>query len=405
MIRSQSFLYITVADFIVRSAYQMGKTPLLPIYAAALGASDIFLGFIVAVSTLTGMVFKPLIGLLSDRWGRRTWLLVGTTFFTGMPFIYGVVDTPEQLFAIRIVHGFATAIYGPVTLAYVAELSQIKRAERLGWFSIARNSGYVIGPISAGWMLLTISPVAVFTIIGLLSSIAFIPILNLSEAGPKTHNTRGNILRQTREAMWSGSKTPEVWISGLIDAMLLIVLYATKTFLPIYALSVGISIFAVGIFFAVQYAVQIALTPIGGKFSDRLGHLNTIGLGIMVLAIGLILITMTETAILFLAPAILIGIAQALVSPSTVALLSVKMDHKYLGLGMGMIGTLKNAGKIIGPSLAGILVYWLDFTPAFLSITGVLLAIALIILSSSFYRKKHPFGKSSRKTCRLSSNG
>ena len=44
---------ITLADFIVRSAYQVGKTPLLPIFAASLGASDALLGLIVAISTLT----------------------------------------------------------------------------------------------------------------------------------------------------------------------------------------------------------------------------------------------------------------------------------------------------------------------------------------------------------------
>ena len=67
MIRSRNFAYITSADFIVRSAYQMGKTPLLPLFAAALGASDAFTGFIVSVSTLTGMVLKPFVGILSDR--------------------------------------------------------------------------------------------------------------------------------------------------------------------------------------------------------------------------------------------------------------------------------------------------------------------------------------------------
>ena len=66
---------ITLADFIVRTGYQMGKTPLLPIFAATLGAGDILLGLIVSVSTLTGMLLKPTFGLLSVRWGRRWWLL------------------------------------------------------------------------------------------------------------------------------------------------------------------------------------------------------------------------------------------------------------------------------------------------------------------------------------------
>ena len=105
MIRSRAFAYVTAADFTVRSAYQMGKTPLLPIFAASLGAGDVLLAFIVSVSTLTGMVLKPFIGVLSDRWGRRIWLIVGTVFFALMPFAYRFVPTPEPLFAVRLIHG------------------------------------------------------------------------------------------------------------------------------------------------------------------------------------------------------------------------------------------------------------------------------------------------------------
>ena len=148
MVKTREFAFITSADFIVRTAYQMGKSPLLPVYAASLGATDIFLGLIVSVSTLTGMLLKPIIGLLSDNSNRKIWLLIGTTFFSLIPFLYYLVETPDQLFLIRIIHGTATAIYGPVSLAFVSELSKYQQAERLGWFSIARNLGYVIGPIA-----------------------------------------------------------------------------------------------------------------------------------------------------------------------------------------------------------------------------------------------------------------
>ena len=102
MKQDRNFLYITFADLMARSAYQMGKTPLLPLFAAMLGATDAFLGIIVSVSTLTGMLFKPLFGILSDRWGRKGWLVVGTLFFAIVPFFYWLVQTPQQLFVIRI---------------------------------------------------------------------------------------------------------------------------------------------------------------------------------------------------------------------------------------------------------------------------------------------------------------
>ena len=69
----------------MRTAYQIGKTPLLPLYAASLGASELLIGYVVSVSTMTGMLTKPLFGLLSDRMGRRLWIFIGLGLFAGIP--------------------------------------------------------------------------------------------------------------------------------------------------------------------------------------------------------------------------------------------------------------------------------------------------------------------------------
>ena len=387
MLRSRGFVLITGADFIVRSAYQMGKTPLLPIYAATLGAGDLFVGLIVSVSTLTGMVLKPFVGILSDRSGRRTWLLVGTAFFALMPFLYQFIGTPEQLFAVRIVHGVATAIYGPVTLAYVAGLARSRRAERLGWFSIARNAGYVVGPAAAGWMLLSMDPVAIFTVIGLLSSVAFLPVALLPEGdGPRRGGDKP-LLRNALATLWSGGRTPAVWLAGGLDASVYVSLYAAKAFLPLHAHSMGFSLAMVGAFFAVQEGVHIVLNPLGGRLGDRLGYLPNVAVGMGLMAGSLVLITLAETGAGLMLPAIIVGVAQALVLPSTVALVSEQMDEGNLGLGMGLVGTLKNAGKVAGPVLAGVLIYWLDFAYTF-RLMAVLLVVGAAAIFATYYSRR-----------------
>ena len=365
MIRSRGFLSIAAADFVVRAAYQMGKTPLLPLYAASLGAGDVLLGFIVSVSTLTGMVLKPFVGVLSDRWGRRAWLIVGTAFFAGVPFLYRFVGTPEQLFALRILHGLATAIYGPVTLAYVAGLSTSNRAERLGWFANARSAGYVVGPLAAGWMLLTMDPVAVFTAIGILSSLAFVPVLLLPEATTPASDRRQRLAQQAAQAIRSTTKTPAVWLAGAVDAAFYMALYAAKTFLPIHAVSAGVSVVVAGAFFSIQEAVHIAANPIGGRLGDRIGHLQTASVGMAMLGAALPLLPGAETPAALLAPAVLVGVGQALVLPSTVAMASDAVDGRHLGAGMGLVGSLKNAGKVAGPVTAGLLIHAVDFAVTF----------------------------------------
>ena len=291
-----------------------------------------------------------------------------------MPFVYRFVHTPEQLFAVRMVHGLATAIYGPVTLAYVAELAKSRRAERLAWFGTARGAGYVVGPAAAGWMLLSMDPVSVFTVIGIISGMAFLPVLLLSETSTQHRTPRPPLLKSALGALWSGGRTPAVWLAGGLEAGMYFALYDARAFLPIYALSAGFNVAVVGAFFAVQEAAHILLNPLGGRIGDRAGYNNVVPLGMVGLGVAIPLLTVADSALLLLALAVLIGAAQALVFPSTLALVTARLDERNLGTGMGLVGTLKNGGKVAGPALAGVLIYWLDY-----SITFQLLGYALLI--------------------------
>ena len=370
----------------------MGKTPLLPLFAVALGAGDAFLGFIVSASTLTGMVLKPFIGVLSDRWGRRVWLLAGTAFFAFMPFVYRFVHTPEQLFAVRMIHGMATAIYGPVTLTYVAEQSRSQRAERLAWFGSARNAGYVVGPAAAGWMLLTMDPVSVFTVVGILSSLAFLPVVLLPETAPRRPGGHPPLLRHAMRSLVAGGRTPAVWLAGGMEATMFVALYAIRAFLPIYALSAGFNVAVVGMFLAVQEGVHLVLNPLGGRIGDRTGYLVAVPVGMVILAAALVLIPIAGHTAFLMGLAVMIGTSQALVFPSTVALLSTRVNEDTLATGMGLMGTLRNAGKVAGPALAGLLILWLDYDLSFR-----LMGLGLVVASGAIWYRGRLVQRSARR--------
>ncbi|MEM8531589.1 MAG: MFS transporter [Chloroflexota bacterium] len=389
----RNLIPITLADFIVRSAYQMGKTPLLPIFAATLGATDAFLGFIVSVSTFTGLVLKPLFGILSDRWGRRLWLIIGTLFFALMPFSYQFIETPGQLLIVRCIHGLSTAIYGPVTLAYVSEQAQDRRAEWLGWFGSARNAGYVVGPAVAGWMLLTLDPVVVFTVIGLVSSVALLPISLLQKSTTQAVKPRIPLRRHIVSALRTGAITSSIWLAGSMEAVVYIASYATKAFLPIYALSEGINVVLVGAFFSVQEIAHIILRPFGGRLGDRLSYSTTVALGMTVLGVALCLLTLSTSPVMLLSLAVLMGAAQAIIFPSTVALVSTQVDEQHLGAGLGIVGSLKNAGKVTGPILAGIMIQMLDYGMTF-RIIGVALILGACLITYRGLRLLPPVARS-----------
>ena len=376
-------LLMGLADFLVRSAYQMGKTPLLPIFAASLGASDSFVGLIISVSTLTGMIFKPVIGFLSDTWGRKSWLLVGTAFFTFMPFVYSFVDSTQTLFAVRLIHGFATAVYGPVSLAYVAERAGEKKGELLGWFGIAKTSGYVIGPLSAGLLLMYLNPQEVFTIIGILSSAAFLPVLLLSENKlPAQKPKVFSIPKKFLSAIRSGAASSVVWISGSLEGWVYMALYAVKAFLPIYGIAEGFNVLQVGIFFAVQELVHVMMNPLGGRLGDKFGYLLTVVAGMVVIAGAISYIPSAKHLVTLLATASVIGLAQALIFPSTLAMISIRFTGQGIATGMAISGSLKNGGKVAGPIIAGLLITMFDYEGALRGMGLLLASSALVLLVS-----------------------
>lgn len=367
-----------VADLILRWAYQVGKTPLLPLLAAALGAAEVMTGLVVAVSTFTGIILKPVFGILSDRNGRRIWLLLALALFIILPFLYRFVETPEQLFALRLIHGLATAIFGPVSLSYVADIGNQDRASRLAIFGMARSTAALLAPLSAGYILTYYPIETVFTAIGFLSLIAAFPLLMLSESAADKPTTKTSLTSHFGAAIKLSVATPAIWLAGMLELIVYLVTYAVRAFLPLFILSHdGGTILQAGLFFSLQEAANIALRPIGGWFADRKSNGAAIQLGLLLLAVGVSLLP-SLSGWLILISAILIGFGQAMILPASLAFLAGANKPGHLGAGMGFYGALRNVGKVSGPVIAGILLTNFDFTVVFTGFAVVVGGAAII---------------------------
>jgi len=145
--------------------------------------------------------------------------------------------------------------------------------------------------------------------------------------------------------------------------------------LPIYGLTLGMNIAQVGLFFSLQEAVSMILKPFGGRLGDRWGHLLVICLGMLLFGATLPLLTWVPSVLTIMILAGTFGVSQALVFPSTTALVSIRIDPQHMGAGMGLSGALDNAGKVVGPILAGLLISWFDFATT-LKLLGLMLLLS-----------------------------
>ena len=386
------FARIFAADAIVRTAYQMGKTPVLPLFAAMLGASDILLGLVVSVSTLTGIVVKPIVGFLSDRQGRRIWLLISAGLFIIMPFAYLVVRTPEELFALRLVHGLATAIFGPVSLALVAEMAGRRRATRLGVFGLARSVGYLLAPVSAAFLLTHMSPQLLFMLTGIIAAIALVPLLAL-EGGKAGHmavkaghgHSPRDLFASFAAALNSASRRPAIWVAGSLEMMVNMAAYAVKAFLPLHILAAsqsGHALILAGLFFTVQEGAHMLMRTPGGMVADRYGRLTVIGIGVLVMAGGLFALPWLQGDMVILG-AVALGAAQGLVFPASLAFVA-DQSATGMGTGIGLYGAMRNLGKVLGPVMGGIIMTVGSFDDVLVSAGSLLLVLAgfLVVIAT-----------------------
>ena len=393
-VSNRVFAALFSADLIVRSAYQIAKLPVLPLFAYQLGADEVLIGLIVSVSTVTGLLLKPIFGFLSDRWGRWLWLWIGTGLFAGPPFLYQLVETPEYLVALRLFHGLATAIYGPITLAYVAQCYSPSRAEAFGWFGLARTASYIIGPAVGGALLIHLSPEAVFSVTGIVALAAFIPVglLRTVETSARgrlaRRHPRHDVLRLT-EAVAALRANSAVLYIAVFEMTMHVALYALRTFLPIYAIASGATVFEAGLFFTIQEAVNAALRPLTGRLGDQAGHRRIMGLGLVTIGIALIATPAMIEGHFMLALAASIGTGQAIVLPSALALASRCGSPRTHGTTFGAVGAFRNAGKVMGPVLGGFLLANLQLTPAF-AILGLLPIASGTIMIMSRVRSTRP---------------
>ena len=220
-------------------------------------------------------------------------------------------------------------------------------------------------------------PVHVFTVVGLLSSLAFVPIALLPETKSAPQVQRPSFVTQARRAISVAGRSSGVWLAGGMSAQVLVAEYAVKTFLPVYALSQGVNVAVVGAYFALQEGTHLVLAPLGGRLGDRLGHMPTVALGMAAMAVGLFTLSFGHDTGALVLSAVLIGSAQALVFPSALASVATAVSEHDLGACMGFVGAMKNSAKVAGPILGGLLIHRFGLEVTLASMGVMLIGVGL----------------------------
>lgn len=402
---SSDFAALCAVGFFARLSYAMARTPILPLFALALGAKPEAIGFVVGVSTITGIFIKLPAGTLSDIYGRHKMLLAGILVFAITPFLYLLVDNYWQLVGIRFFHGLATAIYGPISMAIIADTAGAQKAEKLSWFSSITIIGNLIGAPLGGFVLYYVAkntPPALghyhitYLICGLFGLISLLIALRFF-TWKDANNKRDRIsFSSTWQMFFKGVKEVindyRIIIISNMEGIQNLSAGALEAFLPIYAVIIAhLNVFQAGILWGVQIVSTIMAKPIMGKLSDRYGRKPIIFFGVWICAIPFACIPLTQNFFLLAILAMAFGIGEAFVTSSSAAMVAEFCEERHYGAAMGTFGTIFDIGHASGPILAGLLLGRLRYQLSFLIIAGILILASFVFNLSVREEKIHLF--------------
>jgi len=151
-----SFFIVSFIGFFALFSSTMSKSPILPLFAESLITSELemqFIGYVLAASTVPGILVSMIAGRLSDMYGRRKLILVSTVIFATAPFFYLFAINIWILMLVRFYHGFSTAIFVPVALAAFAESYPENKGKYISSFSSITLVGRFLAPITGGTIL------------------------------------------------------------------------------------------------------------------------------------------------------------------------------------------------------------------------------------------------------------
>lgn len=390
-----TFAELCAIGFLARVSYSLARTPVLSLFAASLGAGPGAIGFAVAISTVTGIFFKMPAGVLSDVMGRVRTLFLGLVAFAMVPVAYLWVSSYESLVAVRFLHGFATAIYGPVAMAVVIEVAEARRGELLSWFSSVTIIGNLIGAPLGGFLLTLLAKGSrpqlvhfhvVYSVVAAFGMGALLLGLRVLRGGVRVEAVSNGwsfvqVVKQFRTAVREILMDRRVLLTSNMEGVQNLAVGALEAFLPIYAVMIcGFSPWEAGLLWGIQVLAVITTKPVMGWVSDRRGRSPLLVWGMVTCAIPFSLIPWFHNFWALLCLVACFGVGEAMVTSSAAALVADFCKEAHLGSAMGAFGTLFDMGHATGPILAGLLIgLWggQSFQAAFGVIAALLLMAAL----------------------------
>ena len=354
--KNRAFLVVWIALFVSITGIAM-VTPLLPVFAEDMGASGIWLGLAFSGFALSQIPLMPIVGRLSDRFGKKFFLQFGLLVYVITAVAYIWAPGYQILVIFRIFSGIGTAMVIPTAFAYVGELSPLGHEGRyMALFNIAMVAGMGIGPLLGGGVHDQFGMDASFASMAALSALGtaivwfFLPQVSPATVSFISEAEDKNPVSSSYMAMMKNTTMQGVLAFQMVYGLFVGVLLA---FIGIWmTLVLETSVAQVGTVLAIRYILNGTLIYPFGWLADRLNRIALATTGLAMMAACTFSVPSLGSFGLLLGLFVITGTFESMAVPSVNAIAVEQGRSLGMGSVMAISNTAISVGLITG-SLAG----------------------------------------------------
>lgn len=329
--------------------------PLMYGYSKKFGLSDFENGLLFATFSVCQFISTPIIGRLSDKYGRKPMLLISIMGTALSFFMMAWAPNALVLFLSRALDGI-TAGNIPVAFAVISDSTKPEeRAKAFGLISSAFNFGFVFGPAIAAFTVgyhqaLPFLIAGVVTLLAVILTALYLPETN-QHMGEVAHSKLFDFKK-----MWHTLFDPNIGTTFVITFLFMLAFAC--------AIIYGFQPFTLNILHVTQSQNAVLFTMFGaiglfaqtflvGRFSQKFGIKKSFSTGILLTAIAFIIMFFAHSIVVFVIAMVILALFNSISQTLFPTILSQEADAKSQGTIMGLSSSYQSMGMILGPLLGG----------------------------------------------------
>ncbi|MFD3448226.1 MFS transporter [Microbacteriaceae bacterium 4G12] len=371
---TRDFISIAITNFLVFTTFYYLLVT-LPIYSLQeLHGTESEVGLITTVFLIASILTRPLAGKWIEKTGKYIVFISSLLVLFTASIFYFIPQSISGLLILRFFHGIGFGMATTATGAIVADLiPDSRKGEGMGYYGLTLNLGMAIGPLLGLTVMQQAGPTVMFVINALCALFALVAGLFV-KLPKKTVMVEQPIERKTGMKTGDYLEKSAVPVS-LVAAFFALIYSGIVSFVSIFAKEHSL-VEAAGYFFVVYAVVLLFSRPFTGKWFDLFGANIIIYPSILCFAIGTFVLSMSNTSLLFLLAAALIGLGWGTTFPSLQTIAIQVAPPKKRALATATFFSIFDFGFGIGSFIFGIAAAKIDhgslyFYCSFLILIGI----------------------------------